>query len=327
MSDYALDRDDRRRADDARKNEKKPGWFAVAKSAFWDFIADDVLTQAAAVAFYTALSFAPLLMLTVFIFGQLDSIMGTGTQDRVIGEIQSLMGTGAADVVEEVQTQQAERPSLSLFSLTGIIGIIALIWSASGVFAQLQAALNAIWDVEQAPGAGLMGWLRKRGLSIGVIFAILFLLLASLVVTALLNAILGGGGDEGVIWMVVNFVISFVVYVALFALIFKYLPDVTIPWRAVWFGAVVTAVLFVLGKWAIGLYLSKSDPGSAYGAAGSLLVLLLWVYYSAIIVFLGAEFTQAWAKHAGIVIAPEAHAQAAPTRKEEPANEEAETVK
>jgi membrane protein len=327
MADHTVTRDENRAAGPA-DGARSAGWFAIARSAVLDFIADNAMTHAAAVAFYTALSFAPLLMLTVFIFGQLDSIAGTGTQERVIGEIGNLMGPEAAQVVKEVRAQQAEKPNLSLLTLTGIVGILALIYSASGVFAQLQAALNAIWDVEPAPGAGLKGWLRKRGLSAGVVFAILFLLLASLVVTTMLNAIFGGdGGDAdkegGIIWMVLEFALSFAVYIALFGLIFLYLPDVTIPWKAVWLGATVTAGLFVLGKWLIGLYLGRSDPGSAYGAAGSLLVLLIWVYYSGIIVFLGAEFTQSWAKHKGVTVVPEKHARAAPTRKQQPANVQA----
>ena len=316
--------DDHLRAADASPAARQGGWFAIVKSAVTDFVADNAMTHAAAVAFYTALSFAPLLMLTVFIFGQLDSIAGTGTQERVIGEIEALMGAEAAKVMQDVRSQQAEQPNLSLLSLTGIVGILALVYSASGVFAQLQAALNNIWDVEPAPGAGLMGWLRKRGLSAGVVFAILFLLMASLVVTAMLNAIFGGGEREGgVVWMVLEFLVSFTVYIALFALIFLYLPDVTIPWKAVWVGATVTAGLFVLGKWLIGLYLGRSNPGSAYGAAGSLLVLLIWVYYSGIIVFLGAEFTQSWAKHNGVRVIPEKHARGVPTRKQMPANVQA----
>ena len=302
------------------------GILAMLKEAFADFIDDDAMTQAAAVAFYTALSFAPLLLLTVFLFGKLDEISGYGTEQRVVDEIRNLMGGEAAGVVEDVQQQQEEKPQLSLLSLTGIIALVTLVWSASGVFAQLQAALNTIWDVEQAPGNGLMGFLRKRGLSVGVVFAILFLLLASLVVTAIIAAVFRGvgGGDSGVLWQGLNFVISLVVYVGLFGLIFKYLPDVKIPWMAVWFGAVVTACLFAIGKWAIGLYLGKSDPGSAYGAAGSVVVLLVWVYYSAIIVFLGAEVTQVWAKRKGYRIVPSQHAQAAHSRKQgEPANDAA----
>src|SRR5690606_7043826 len=138
------------------------------------------------------------------------------------------------------------------------------------------------------PGQGIWGYLRSRLLSIGMVFSIIFLLLASLIVTALMAAILGG---EGAIWQVLNFVVSLLVYVALFAAMFKYLPDVQIPWKAVWFGAGVTGALFVIGKFLIGLYIGKSDPGSAYGGAGSVVVLLIWVYYSGLILFVGAEIT------------------------------------
>lgn len=293
--------------------------FGISKEAFADFGADGALTHAAAVAFYTALSFAPLLMLTVFIFGQLDSIAGSGTQDRVIDEIRSLIGGEAAGVVTEVEGQQEEQ-NLSLLNLSGLIGLVALIWSASGVFAQLQTAMNAIWDVEQAPGQGIWGYIRGRLLSIGMVFSIIFLLLASLIITALLTAIFGG---EGSVWQVINFVVSLAVYVALFAAMYKYLPDVTIPWRAVWFGAGVTAALFVVGKFLIGLYLGQSNPGSAYGGAGSIVVLLIWVYYSAVILFLGAELTQVWAKRNGLRILPSQHARAAEAKQKSPANDAA----
>lgn len=293
--------------------------FAVVKEAFADFLADGAMTQAAAVAFYTALSFAPLLMLTVFIFGQLDSIAGMGTQEKVIGEIRTLIGGEAAGAVDQVQTQQ-ESQELSILSFSGLLGLIALIWSASGVFAQLQVAMNTIWDVEPAPGQGIWGYVRSRLLSIGMVFSILFLLLASLIVTALLSAIFGG---EGILWQAVNFVVSLLVYLALFAGMFKYVPDVKIPWKTVWFGAGVTAALFVIGKFAIGLYLGKSDPGSAYGGAGSIVVLLIWVYYSAVILFLGAELTQVWAKHSDVRIMPDEHARPMGGKDKEPANDAA----
>ena len=293
-------------------------WWSITKEALGDFSQDGAMTQAAAVAFYTALSFAPLLMLTVFFFAQLDSLFGTGTQERVISEIRTLIGGEAAGVVEEVQTQQATE-KLSLWSFSGIISIAVLIWSASGVFAQLQAAMNTIWDVEPAPGQGIWGYVRTRLLSVGMVFSILFLLLVSLVITALISAIFSNGG---MLWQVINFLVSLAVYLALFAAMFRYVPDVDIPWKAAAFGAVVTAVLFAIGKWGIGLYLGKSDPGSAYGGAGSVIVLLIWVYYSAIIVFIGAEFTQVWAKQQGFRIKPSEHARPEqPKAKKRPAND------
>ena len=310
----------------AENPEQKPGpySFGALKEAFNDFLADDSLTQAAAVAYYTALSFAPLLVLTTLIVG---TLLGPDTKQRLVEEIQNLMGPGVGASVEQVM--EAEEGAGSggknldkvkgggFGLLTGTIGLIALVYSASGVFAQLQAALNKIWDVEAKPGLGIWGYVRKRLLSVGVVFAILFLLLASLAVSAVLNAILSG---DGLGWRVLNFVVSVVVYVALFALIFKYLPDVRIPWKAVVLGAVVTAILFAVGKWAIGLYLARGDVGGQYGGAGSVVVLLVWVYYSAVIVFLGAELTQVWAKYSGYRIEPDSHAQPETAKQKTPAH-------
>jgi membrane protein len=298
---------------EALKSAKNPWSFGTVKHAAVDFLADDALTLAAAVAYYTALSFAPLLVLVTLLVG---FFLGPDMTQRVVAEITTLMGSGIGGVIEQImqaqdeqqaggdQVQQVTQGGFS--AVTGAIGIIALIWSASGVFAQLQAALNRIWDVEAAAGQGIVGWLRKRLLSVGIVFSILFLLLASLAVTALLNVFLSG---DTVVWQFVNFGVSIAIYIVLFGLIFKYLPDVEIPWKAVLFGAVLTAVLFAIGKWAIGQYLSRGSVGGSYGGAGSLVVLLVWVYYSAIIVFFGAEVTQAWARRAGLRIQADEHAK------------------
>ena len=307
-------------ADAAVRASERPSpySFAAIKEAFSDFLADDALTQAAAVAYYTALSFAPLLVLTVIVVG---SVMGDATKQKMVDEMQKLMGPGAGDAVTQIleaqENEEKGNPASKIAGggfdiFTGVFGLAALIYSASGVFAQLQAAMNTIWDVEPKPGAGLWDWLRKRLLSMGVVFSILFLLLASLAVTAILNVVLSAAGDGSVmdvVWQVINFVVSLLVYTVLFAIIFKYLPDVKIPLKAVMLGAAITAVLFAVGKWGISLYLSRGDVGGGYGGAGGIIVLLVWVYYSAIIVFLGAEFTQVWAKYSGYRIRPDSHAQ------------------
>ena len=333
---------------DQPAEEKSPYTFAALKETFNDFLQDDALTQAGAVAYYTALSFAPLLVLVTLLVGML---LGPSGEERVKDEISALMGPGVADTINQVMADgneasgeelspeqeqekaeaQAEREEANretgnklgqmkengIGTLTGFIGLAAIVWSASGVFAQLQAALNKIWDVEAKPGGGLWAYLRKRLLSVGVVFAILFLLLASLAVTAVLNVILGG---EGFIWKSINFIVSIGVYIALFGLIFKFLPDVRIPWKAVWFGAAITAVLFAIGKLGIGLYLSRGSVGSDYGGAGSVVVLLGWVYYAAVIVFFGAELTQVWAKHSGLRIRPDKHAQPESPKLKRPAH-------
>ena len=166
----------------------------------------------------------------------------------------------------------------------------------------MQSSLNAIWDVEAKPSEGVWGWLRKRLLSAGMIIALAFVLLVSLGISAAISAVMPSGG---MIWDIVNFVVSLGVFTLLFAIIFKYLPDVSVQWRDVWVGAAVTAVLFAVGKTLIGIYLGKSSVASSYGAAGSLLILLLWVYYSSLLVFLGAEFTQVQAKVGGSPIQPD----------------------
>jgi membrane protein len=189
-----------------------------------------------------------------------------------------------------------------------VIGLATLAWSASNVFAQLQEALNTIWEVEPKPGQGLVGMARKRMLSMTMVLGIGFLLLVSLVLSAGLAALgqfFGGllPGAE-VLWHAVDFVVSLAVTTALFAAIYKVLPDAEIAWGDVWVGAAVTAVLFALGKVAIGLYLGHASVGSTYGVAGSLLVLLVWIYYSAQILFFGAEFTQVYARRYGSRITP-----------------------
>lgn len=192
-----------------------------------------------------------------------------------------------------------------------MIGIVTLIIGATGVFAQLQYSLNRIWDVQAKPGAGIWEWIRKRFLSLGMVVGIAFVLLVSLVISAVLSAVLGHfSGDAGqtVLWRTVELAVSVIVSFLLFAIMFKVLPDVKIRWRDVMLGTLITAVLFAIGKYLIGLYIGKSGTESAFGAAGSLMVMLLWVYYSALILFLGAELTQTLARSRGRQIEPSEHA-------------------
>lgn len=273
--------------------------WAIIKRAFSDFINDDAVTQAAAVAFYTALSFAPLMVLTITVFG----FMGDDAQAKVVDQVQSVIGPSAAGAVDTVIQNAQDQPSLG--SIAGIIGVVTILFSATGVFAQLQAALNHIWNVKAKPDAGIWNWVRKRILTLGMLIIILFLLLVSLGVSAALSLILNG---DGWIWQLITIVISVAVFTLLFALMFKVLPDVDIAWRDVWLGAAITALLFALGKFVIGLYLGNSSVGSSYGAAGSIIVFLIWVYYSSIILFFGAELTQAYAVEHGSRFQPEEHA-------------------
>lgn len=272
----------------------------IIKRAAGDFLSDDVMTQAAAVAFYTALSFAPMLVITV----TMSSYLGNDAQAKVVDQVRAVIGPSAAGAVDLVIDNAKEKPSLS--SIAGILGLFTLLFSATGVLAQLQSALNTIWEVRAKPGRGLWNWLRKRVLTLGLLLVVLFLLLVSLAINAALSMVMSG---EGWGWQLVNLVVSLVVFTLLFAAMFQMLPDVNIAWKDVWLGAATTAVLFIIGKWVIGLYLGNSGLGSAYGAAGSVIVFLIWVYYSSIILFIGAELTQAYAMESDSRFEPEEHAE------------------
>lgn len=282
--------------------EKKSIW-SVLKAALSDFSEDDAMTLSGALAFYAALALSPLLVLLLTV----TSFLGPATQQKMIGQMEQVIGPQASQMVGTVITNAQQNPSAT--TLAGILGLATLAFSATGFFAQLQHSLNRIWDVQPRPSEGYMGWIRKRLVGLGLIVVIGLLLLASAVVTAGLGLLLQ---QSGWVWQAVSFLVSFAIMILLFAITFKYLPDVKISWRNVWAGATVTALLFEIGKHLIGLYLSKSSVGSPYGAAGSLIVLLLWVYYSAAIVFLGAELTQVYGVQSGRKIEPSQYAEWVP---------------
>ncbi len=272
----------------------------LARRVASDFLADDVLTLSAALAFYTLLSFAPLLVLGVWA----SSSLAPGAQDAMLGQIQSLAGDDARLAAQAVVDSANKRPSLG--SIAGIVGIVTSLVGATTVFAQLQASLNHIWGIKAKPTNAIWGWLRRRVLSMGVILAIAFVLAASLLLSTALGAVLTRTGP---LWDIVNQAVTAVVFGVLFALLFRYLPDARLRWRHAVLGGVVTAILFAIGKWLIGFYLARGDVGGAYGAAGSLVVLLVWVYYSGAIFFFGAELVQAWLALTGEWIEPAAHAE------------------
>lgn len=260
----------------------------VLVSAIESFFEDDVVTLAASVSFFTALSLAPLLVILVSV----TDVIGPEWQQKLVDEIGRLIGPRASEGVLMVIRNVGEADFSG--ELSAIIGLLVLVFSATAVFAQLQKALNRIWGVkgpdEIRIKAELWDWLKKRILSLGLIFGIGFLLLVSLAVSALLNFWLP---DKSQVWPLLNTGISLVVYVVLFGALFRILPDTQIAWRDVWAGSLLTALLFSFGKWAIGKYLGFSSAAAAYGAAGSFMVLLLWVYYATVVIFLGAEFTHA----------------------------------
>jgi membrane protein len=197
--------------------------------------------------------------------------------------------------------------------LSTIIGFVALLFGAGGVVGQLQTSLNRMWEVTPKPGQGIWGFLRQRFFSFAMVLAIGFLLLVSLVVTAILSsftAMLSSlVGDATFVAHAIDIIVSFGFVTLLFALIYKYVPDVEIQWRDVWVGAALTSILFTLGKYLVGLYIGTSGVSSTFGAAGSLITILVWVYYSSLIFFLGAEFTRVYATQYGSGVAPAENAQ------------------
>ncbi|HKT60400.1 MAG TPA: YihY/virulence factor BrkB family protein [Gemmatimonadales bacterium] len=284
------------------------GMFALLKSSVDGFMEDDCTTQAAALSYCTIFSLPPLLLLLLMILGAL--VDPQDIRGQLQTQISALMGPTAAEQIRTILTQLHGPGSGS--ALATVLGIVGLLLGATGAFGQLQAALNRAWGVKPDPRqGGVRGFLLKRLFSFGMILSVAFLLLISLVVSTVLSAFgasLGRMLPDGVsttLLQLLNVAFSLVVIAALFAAIFKVLPDAKVRWRDVWVGAFATAVLFVGGKFLIGFYIGRSNPGQAFGAAGSLAVLFAWVYYSAMIVLFGAEFTQSWVERNGGSIAPE----------------------
>jgi len=262
-------------------------YFGILKQTFTEFSEDKVPRLGAALAYYTIFSLAPLLLIVIAIaglaFGQ------EAAQGKIFAQLKGVLGPTAADGVQDM-VKNAAKPKTGTFAT--IVGFVTLILGASGVFGQLKDALNTIWDVKAKKKSGIFGFIKDRFLSAAMVFGIGFLLLVALVIDAALSAILPE-------LQVVQIIISLAVVTVLFAAIFRILPDLKIEWKDVWLGAAFTSALFVIGKFALGLYLGRSAVGSTYGAAGSLVVLLLWVYYSAQILLFGAEFTQVYTRSHG----------------------------
>jgi len=270
---------------------------ALFKETWKEFSDDKAQRLGAALAYYTIFSFAPLLLIAI----RIASVFFEDAQKKITTELHTVMGPSVANSITEILSSADKHKEGGLFAT--IVGVVTLILGAAGVFGQLKDALNTIWNVEAKPAGGIFGFIKQRFLSMAMVMGVGFLLLVSLLFDTALAA-MGGWigaripGGEGVLH-VVGMVISFALVTVLFAMIFRYLPDLRIEWRDVWLGAAFTSLLFVLGKFALGLYLGKGAVGSAYGAAGSLVIILVWVYWSAQILFFGAEFTQVYARTHG----------------------------
>ncbi|MBW4579513.1 MAG: YihY/virulence factor BrkB family protein [Tildeniella nuda ZEHNDER 1965/U140] len=282
--------------------------FKLLKDTVTEWQEDKVPLWAAALAYYTVFSLAPLLLIAIAIAGV---VFGEdAARGEIVGQIQGLVGKEGATAIQSM-IQNANRPG-SGGTIATVVGVVTLMFGASGVFGQLQDALNTIWGVKPKPGQGIKSFLQARFLSFAMVLVIGFLLLVSLVLSAALAAIGTFFNqllpDVAIVGQLVNFLVSFGFITLLFAAIYKFLPDVNVAWKDLWIGAAATALLFNVGKLLIGVYLGSSGATSTYGAAGSLVVILLWVFYSAQIILFGAEFTQVFAKYRGSEITPSSHA-------------------
>lgn len=275
----------------------------LVKETAQHWSSDNAARLAAALSYYTIFSIAPILIIAIAVAG---FILGRQTvQTRLLAQIQSYVGKSAADLIRSM-IQESNNSGASILA-TGL-GIITLLLGASGLFGQLREALNAIWRVEPGPSGSLLSTLSQRLLTFLMVLGVGLLLLFSLLLDTGISAVnhFSSGLLPGIslFWQIANQAVSFAIITLMFALIFKILPDTDIAWNDVWLGAIVTSLLFTIGKYLIGFYLGRAGTTSAYGAAGSLVLLLLWVYYSAQIFFFGAEFTQVYAKYYGVQVQP-----------------------
>jgi membrane protein len=291
----------------AKKFSFKLVWTSL-KESFKGFSDHKVTKLSASLAYFTTFSIGPLLIVLIFIAGR---VFGDeAAQGTVFNQIKDFIGPNGA---EQIQTMIKNAAINGKNGVAAIVGVITLLIGATTVFGEIQDSINSIWGVKAKPKSGIMKLVMTRLLSFGMIASLGFLLLVSLAVTAIVESI-GGRLEKAfpdiavVIIYIANLIISLAVITALFAIIFKVLPDVRIKWKAIWPGAIATAILFMIGKLLISLYITKSDIGNTYGAAGSLVILIVWVYYSAMILYFGAEFTKSYALQKGIRIVPTEYA-------------------
>lgn len=295
----------------AKKRLRLPLILRMCKTAFKAWRADNAPRMGAALAYYTLFATAPILLIAIAVAGIFfgpEAVRG-----EIVEQINRLTGPEGAAAIESLLANANEQKSGIIAT---IIGSVTVVIASTGAFLELQAALNTIWRVKPKEGGAVLTFLMLRLRSFGLVVATGFLLLVSLVVSAGLAALANWAGERlpglAFLWGVLNFVVTAGVITTLFALIYRVLPDVELRWRDVWTGALVTAVLFTVGQLLIGLYLGRSATASSYGAAGSVVVLLVWVYYSSQIVLLGAEFTKVYTQHERSKPQPSAHAERCP---------------
>jgi membrane protein len=296
------------------------GIWEVLKEAVKGFSEDKVAKLGGSLAYFTIFSLGPLLIVVIFLSGLF--LGQQAAEGTLFNQIRQLVGEGAASQLQEI----IKNASISKQgTIAAIIGIVTLLIGATSVFAEIQDSINTIWDLKAKGKKGWLVMLKSRLMSFGIVASLGFLLLVSLAATAIVEG-LGAGLTKMfpsvavVAFYVINLLLTLGIASLLFAVIFKVLPDAKVRWRDVWAGAITTALLFMIGKFAISLYISKSNIGSTYGAAGSLVVLLVWVYYSSLILYFGAEFTKAYTEKFGKGIRPndKAYATDATSGKETP---------
>lgn len=290
-----------------KKLNAKGIWNLLANS-FNGFIDNKVLKLSAALAYYTVFSVGPMIIIIIYfagvVYGQ-DAVQGT-----IFGEIKGLVGAEAAI---QIQNMIKNAALSNKGNFAAIVGFVTLLIGATGVFAEIQDSINDIWGLKPKPKKGWLKMLVNRLLSFSVVISLGFILLVSLILNGLIEALMERlqarfPNITVVVVYIINLLITFSVITSLFAIIFKVLPDALIRWKDVVIGSMVTAILFMMGKFAITFYIGSSDVGSTYGAAGSLVVLLVWVYYSSVILYFGAEFTKAYATDYGSPIRPSQYA-------------------
>lgn len=289
--------------------EKETGYLSLIKRTAKEWGKDDPFRQSAVVAYYSIFSLPALLIIIIWIAG---AVFGEkAVQGQISEQVGEMLGKDTGETVETM-ISNAQQQNTSV--IMKIVGIATLLFGATTVFFQLQKSLNHVWNVEQRPDANWKKLVADRIASLGLIVVIGFLLLISLVSSALITSLsdwIKSNFTEYVIYIAeaVNLALSLGIATLLFAVMYKVLPDVEIKWTMVWKGAFVTAVLFVIGKFLLGLYFGMASPGSTYGAAGSVILILLWVNYTCLILFFGAEFTQVYAKRKGFALVPSENAR------------------
>lgn len=290
---------------------KKPRWRRQAvlptlKATVAGWVEDKAMRLSAALALYTILSMAPLLVITIKIVGVVLKNKDYA-RDQITDQITDLLGWRIAQAIQPM-IDSSKEPGGGLVAT--VISSAVLVFSATGVFVELQDSMNTVWGVKPKPNRGIWDFIHHRLLSLAMVFGTGFLLLVSMFVTTLTDHLSNFiAGDRKWFGVFLDIVVSFAVIAVLFAAIFKFLPDVKLMWKNVWLGAVITSGLFTAGKYALALYFRFGSPASAFGAAGSLAAVILWVYYSSFILFFGAEFTKVWSiYHVGDRVVPEEHA-------------------